>query len=99
MVLRAFHWYGEHVFFYSFVAGLPFALLGGQDALATALMMGTFFCLAWFSINAIVVCTGTAIQLRKEGKPLFEAGGMTEYDAGKCKRIGEEVAKAIRENR
>lgn len=70
-----------------------------KNPLGAALAGAGLVLLVWYPIKATFICCETATRFKKEGRPLFEAGGLTEYDSEKCRRIGEATAKAIRENK
>lgn len=64
------------------------------DPVGSAFIFAGIVLMFWYPIKAILITSGTIVRFRKEGKPLFEAGGLTEYDREFAKQVGEAAAKA-----
>lgn len=93
----------DHVIIYSALAGvvwLPFAtILPGTEPLMIPFctcFLGTFL---WYSIKSVVVTSQTVIRMKAAGEPIFQAGGLTEYDSEFARQVGEAAGKASKRDK
>lgn len=88
----------EHVLLYSAGAGIVINILSPapNDPLAAALVFGFLGGMIWYGCKAVLITGNTVVQFRREGRPLIEAGGLTEYDAEYARRIGEAAGRRAR---
>lgn len=90
------------IIIYSALAGVIGNFLFGPkpaDPVGAAFIFAFLALIIYYPLKALAVTCGTVKRMRAEGKPLFEAGGLTEYDSEFARQVGEAAAKATRENK
>lgn len=85
--------FGQHPFFYSAIPGSILALFFSVETLLALPALTSFFGgLVWYLCKNIFIVATT----KYEGPPLFEAGGLTEYDEEYARRVGEAAGRRAR---
>jgi len=87
------------------ICGAVFGFIGNlvmgpspKDPFTAALAVDVLILMIWYPVKAIAITCGTAARFHQEGRPLFEAGGLTEYDTEFARQVGEAAGKAARKN-
>lgn len=105
MITNAIKRFVEYPLSHFFILGLGLGIFGknpdSENPLIIALMVMTVLGLGWYTLKAIFIAGSTVKNWDRDhpGEPMFRAGGLTEYDAEKCRQTGAAVAEAIRKSR
>lgn len=91
MIVKMIKKFDEHFIVYSAIPGVILALfIGAETLLALPALTAFTGALLWYLLKNIFIIATT----KYEGPPLFEAGGLTEYDSAFADRVGKAAGEA-----